>query len=474
MRLTERELELPVVDKHHGLLSYLAAELKKTLGPNETPIRFVISKTTGQTYHCEIGVLDKQGADDDPAPRSIFDFQSRRAGSSNGFNAVVIIPTGIGADIGGHAGDANRVIRLLATVCDQLITHPNAVNAADINEMPDNGLYVEGSVLCRLLMGTVGLQKVRSNRLLVIADDLTKDTSKPGNKLFTEAVTNAVSAARATLGLECTRIVLMKEPIAMQSEFASSGRAVGIIDHMERLIAVVDEFKEECDAIALSTVVNVNDDVFEAYYQGAVLNPWGGVEAMLTHAITSIYDLPAAHAPMLDSIERMNVDLGVVDPRMAAEVVSLAAFHSVLKGLHKSPRVVPLGPTSVTNGLITASDISCLVTPDGCFGLPHLAAIEQGIPVIAVRDGQQTMKNNLENFPFASLHFADNYLEAAGILSALREGIDPTSIKEPLQEPKNLVVEWHRKSCEQLPGRHESSYAGKPAETGKGGIDKSL
>ena len=40
---------------------------------------------------------------------------------------------------------------------DTLITHPNVVNGADINEMSENTLYVEGSVITRLLMGTAGL-----------------------------------------------------------------------------------------------------------------------------------------------------------------------------------------------------------------------------------------------------------------------------------------------------------------------------
>ena len=52
--------------------------------------------------------------------------------------------------------------QLLASVCDTLITHPNVVNASDINEMPANSLYVEGGALCRMLMGTAGLQPVRS------------------------------------------------------------------------------------------------------------------------------------------------------------------------------------------------------------------------------------------------------------------------------------------------------------------------
>ena len=107
------------------------------------------------------------------------------------FNVVFLIPTGIGAEIGGHAGDATPAARLIAETCDTLILHPNVVNASDINEMPTNSLYVEGSVITRLLMGTVGLAPVRSNRVLVILDGR-------GETIFVNAAINAVSAARAS------------------------------------------------------------------------------------------------------------------------------------------------------------------------------------------------------------------------------------------------------------------------------------
>jgi hypothetical protein len=38
---------------------------------------------------------------------------------------VMIVPTGVGASIGGFAGDALPVARALSTVVDCLITHPN-------------------------------------------------------------------------------------------------------------------------------------------------------------------------------------------------------------------------------------------------------------------------------------------------------------------------------------------------------------
>lgn len=44
------------------------------------------------------------------------------------YNAVMIIPTGIGASIGGFAGDGLPSAKLISTVVDTLITHPNVMN----------------------------------------------------------------------------------------------------------------------------------------------------------------------------------------------------------------------------------------------------------------------------------------------------------------------------------------------------------
>ena len=85
-------------------------------------------------------------------------------------------------------------------------------------------------------------------------------------------------------------------------------------------------------------------------------------------------------------------------------------------------------------GVLTASEISCLVIPDGCLGLPTLAALEQGIPVIAARENRNVMRNDLTALPWAAgqLQIVENYWEAAGVLAALRAGIAPESVRRPL------------------------------------------
>ncbi len=166
-----------------------------------------------------------------------------------------------------------------------------------------------------------------------------------------------------------------------------------------------------------------------------MVNPWGGVESMLTHTVSSLYDVPSAHAPMLESQDVLDIETGVVDPRMAAEVISVSFLQCVLKGLQRSPKIVADRETMRDPGVLTARDLSCLVIPDHCLGLPTLAALEQGIPVIAVKENKNLMKNDLSTLPWAKgqLHIVENYWEAAGVLGALRAGIDPSSVRRPIE-----------------------------------------
>lgn len=123
-----------------------------------------------------------------------------------------------------------------------------------------------------------------------------------------------------------------------------------------------------------------------------------------------------------------------VDPRKAAEPVSVTCLFCVLKGLSRSPRLVLDPPAWGAPGLLTAADLGALVLPDGCLGLPTLAALEQGIPVVAVHDPGQRMANDLSALPWAPGQFlrVSNYLEAAGALLALRAGVSTESVRRPL------------------------------------------
>lgn len=426
MFLHEKEITLPFVNNHKGLIDYFSATILKNLDENEVPVRFVVTKTDDKGYHCELGVLSDTGKLQISPRNTIFNFKQRNFENIDNFNAVLLVPTGIGAEIGGHSGDAGPIARLIASSCDNLITHPNVVNASDINELPENGLYVEGSVITRLLMGTIGLQKIRSNRIMLLLD-------KHADKFFYESAINSVSAARASLGLNCPEVILMDDKVLMHSLYSSSGRAVGKIDYFERIYEILSNKRSEYDAVALSSVIRVPQNFHKDYYTEDMLNPWGGVEAMLTHTISQLFNVPSAHSPMLESREILELDLGVIDPRKSAEIVSVTFLHSILKGLHKSPRIIN-NPQANHDSIITSSDVSCIIIPDGCVGLPTLAAIEQGIPVIAVKENKNRMQNALEDLPFESnkLYIVNNYLEAVGVMNAIKSGVSLESVRRPL------------------------------------------
>ncbi len=429
--MVDQEIHIPAASGAGSLIEHFGRTVRQRLPACEVPIRFVVTKSDSEGYQCELAAM--AGMEDFRAarPGSIFEFVPRKSENTDQFTAVLLVPTGIGAEIGGHAGDAAPVARLLASACDTLITHPNVVNASDINELPENGLYVEGSVLSRLLMGTVGLQKVRSNRVLLVIDEH-EDPRIP------EFAINAASGARAALGLDCTGVIKMEPPIRMRARYSSSGSAVGRVENLQRLCEVLSRHRAEFDAVALTSIVDLPKEFYMEYFgsHGEMVNPWGGVEAMLTHVVSMIFDVPSAHAPMLESMEVMNLRLGVVDPRMAAEAVSACFLHCVLKGLHRSPRIVTDHSVFGHPGIVSARDISCLVIPDGCVGLPTLAAMEQGIPVIAVRENRNLMRNDLEALPFqrGKLFVVENYLEAAGVMMAFKTGVSTESVRRPLAD----------------------------------------
>jgi hypothetical protein len=436
MLLSEKEIRIPKHNGQTGLLAHLAQTVLEQMHEDSIPVRIAVTQSDPEGYTTELGTLSGLAESSFYPACSIFDFNQRQYEHTDQFNAVLLVPTGIGAELGGHSGDAGPLARLIAQACDTLITHPNVVNASDINELPENGLYVEGSVISRLLMGNVGLSKVRSNRVLMVMDEHQYE-------FFHEAAVNSVSAARAALGLNCPLVVKMEDKILMRSLYSRSGRAVGSIEFLERLCQILHTYRDQYDAVALSSVIQVPSHCHGDYFredQYDMINPWGGVEAMLTHAVSMLFDVPSAHSPMMSSKEILDLDVGIVDPRKSAETVSTTYLHCILKGLHKSPKIIANAPLHTSSGLLTAADVSCLIIPDGCIGLPTLAAMEQGIPVIAVRN-KNCMHNQLDALPFKRGQFfrANNYLEAVGIMTALRSGVALDSVTRPIPSTQVLT-----------------------------------
>lgn len=411
MRVYNKRLQAPLADFSIESIRDACSAL------DDHPIRFVVTDNRTKTCDFEIDCVNLEGFEW-LNKNDIFEFHKRKVENNKEFNVVLIIPTGVGCELGGHEGDANPVARLIASACDTLITHPNVVNSTDYNEMKENTLYVEGSIVTRLLMGQIGLQRVNANRVLMVVED--------GEKHFVDEMINSASVARITLGMDID-VAVLKEVTKCEIGLSKSGRAIGILNRVENLF-LTDTY-ENYDAVALSTHIERNTDWSRDYFstnqiKGTTVNPTGGIEAMMTHCLSEYYAKPFAHAPSPQ--KELDVQ-GVLDPRISGFTGSIRHIHCCLKGLHKSPRIV-----EYDKGL-NVEDISCLITPDHCIGLPVLACLEQGIPVIAV-DNKNIMKNDLRKLPFQRGKFyqAKNYLEALGYMYMIKEGLALDTVTRPI------------------------------------------
>ena len=136
---------------------------------------------------------------------------------------VLIVPTGVGASIGGFAGDALPVARAIAQISDTLITHPNVLNGAQLYWPIPNALYVEGYALDKFAAGCWGLQPVHQNRIGLILDS----GIEPDLQL---RHLQAVDASRATLGLNITDYVFNRSlPCNVELRMSESGASWGTI-----------------------------------------------------------------------------------------------------------------------------------------------------------------------------------------------------------------------------------------------------
>ncbi len=322
---------------------------------------------------------------------------------------ILIVPTGIGAEIGGHAGDATPVARLIAGACDTLITHPNVVNASDINEMTESTLYVEGSMLNRFLSGEIRLLPVKSNKILLAV-----------NSPVSNNIVNSVSAARMTLGADIS-IIELKTPLRLIATMTDKG-ASGEVKGWEELVGQVSNY--DFDALAIATPIEVDLNIVLHYVQkGTGVNPWGAVEAKASKLIAKALDKPVAHAPHGHlPLEDYNE---IVEPRLAAEFVSVSYLHCILKGLHKAPRI------SYTSG-ISVNDVDCLISPINCIGVPHRLCLDRKIPIIAVKENKTCLNDPMPK----EVIIATNYLEVVGMLLAIKQGITIQSVRRPVLQTK--------------------------------------
>jgi hypothetical protein len=171
---------------------------------------------------------------------------------------------------------------------------------------------------------------------------------------------------------------------------------------------------------------------FSQHLSGQIPNPSGGVEAIITHLISKVFRVPTAHAPLpyyTDVKER-----GTHNPRASAEFISTPHYLCVLKGLARAPRLVPIERLDhVAPHLVTLNAVGAIVMPASCLGgIPALAAEYSDIPLIAVEENRTLLAVTNDEMRMRNVIPVSSYLEAAGVILALKQGLSLESLRRPI------------------------------------------
>lgn len=360
--------------------------------------------------------------------------------SQRPYTAVLIVPTGIGAAIGGYAGDALPVARALAQVVDRVITHPNVLNGAQLYWSLPNAWYVEGYALDQFAAGHWGLTPVHRNRIGLVLDQAIEPDLRVRHL-------QAADATRATLGLDLTEYVITDAPLGVTLKTAASGATWGTIDRPDSLLRAVERSIQQAGAEAIAVVARFPDDpgteALHSYRHGQGVDPLAGAEAVISHLVVRTFHVPCAHAPALQPLP---ID-PQISPRSAAEEIGYTFLPCVLVGLSRAPQFViranPELDQQFTNWphTVWAQDVDALLVPaTACGGSGVLSFSQSKTRIIAVHENQTTLQVRAEMLGIEAIHVG-SYLEALGVIAAHRAGVSPQALS-PTLSPLQVLKDW--------------------------------
>jgi Protein of unknown function (DUF3326) len=347
---------------------------------------------------------------------------------SSPYTVVLIVPTGIGAAMGGFAGDALPIARAVAASCDRLITHPNVMNGAQLYWSMPNALYVEGYALDKFAAGAWGLQPVRRNRVGIVFDRSIPDDLRVRHL-------QAADAARATLGLDLVDYVVTDLPLGVELRTASSGASWGTIEQPDSLLRAVDKSISIAGAEAIAVIARFPDDpgatILHDYRHGVGVDPLAGAEAVISHLVVRTFKIPCAHAPALLPLP---ID-PEISPRSAAEELGYTFLPCVLVGLSRAPQFMTT-PQSLEAGIWHDAVDAVIVPESACGGSGLLSfARSSRAKIITVAENHTRMAVTPKDVKIQSIA-VKSYLEAIGVITVDRAGLSLDSFQPQIDRLK--------------------------------------
>lgn len=339
----------------------------------------------------------------------------------------LVVPTGIGASIGGYAGDANPLCKLFSKDCDYLLTHPNVINGAVLSDPVHNSLILEGYFLDQFLLNNISL-KLSNPKIGIIFDSGI-------NKQRLDYEINVINALRAFLGVNIVGYTITKKNINIKTTINNLGFSTGNIKNIDYLCEAADRLiKQGVNKIAVCCKIK-DSSLNKKYISGYGIDPIGGIESRISHILSYYTGHVCAHAPVLDSVE--NADYKNIAPVSASEYIADTFLPSVISGLRFTPDIVKQTTTEKSN--IYASEIKKIITPHSGFGssgiIHHLLNKDLRRKVILVKENQTCLDvNPLHISP--SINRINKYIDLANKKDLMNIAIDLNILKRPLQKVK--------------------------------------
>lgn len=310
--------------------------------------------------------------------------------------AVLVVPTGVGASVGGFAGDAGQIARKLSKHT-KLIVNPNVVNAAVFSAINGNMLYTEGLSICRLFKGEIALKPSFNNKIGVIFDKAIPENVR-------NIHINTINAVKTVYGIDIPFVEITEEEAGVEYEFTNHKNSTGTLKNPKTLLKSAKKLIEK-GAEAVAVVCHFKDCEADEYENGEGADIIGGIEAVISHFLTKELNVPVAHAPAFSDFQ---ITDKIVHEKAAAEYITPTFLPCVLLGLENAPKIVPIKEISDEN-LITYKNISALIMPYNALGSSIvLDAVEKKIPVLAVKENKSLL--NINKY---TLNFSDDIIEIA-------------------------------------------------------------
>lgn len=310
-----------------------------------------------------------------------------------------IVPTGIGASIGGYAGDASPYARKFAKH-SKLIVNPNVVNAASFSGITDNMYYTEGYTLDSFFKDEINLIPSSSNKIGIIYDK-----AIPQDVLNVHI--NTQNAVQAVYGIDIHAFEITDSEVGVEFYMTDEGISVGDVKNISTIGRACQKLIDKgCEAIAIVCLFEDAEEDNQDYANGVGTDPVGGVEAIISHYISKTFRIPCAHSP---AFVDYSVYPDLVNPKAAAEYVTPTFLPCILLGLAQAPKIT----TDLSLG-INVSNLDYLVMPYNSLGsVPVFEALKINIPTYAILENKTELNVNKENlFPNSNIIEIETYDKA--------------------------------------------------------------